>query len=311
MKKSMIIHPDELSERWIDRLVDNAIDILGIHPCGGQLSFQYIAEMLDLMQTQTYRNLIDYAKQRGLEIEYELHAFSYLLPRDLFGVHPTYFRENAAGERTPDYNFCVSNEQALSLIAKRAATLALSLYGTNHRFYFWMDDGKGIRCHCEKCRHLSASDQQLVVLNRILQEIKKHLPDASLAYLAYMDTLPLPQQVKPEQGIFLEYAPFEKYTAKGADAAQLIERERALIAPLMTFFGQENAKLLEYWYDNSMFSGWKKPPKKFTLDTAAMQADFADYQPFHFTTASTFACYLGADYEALHGDVDITPFASL
>ena len=35
MKNGMIIHPGELSKKWIDRLADAGIDILGIHPEGG------------------------------------------------------------------------------------------------------------------------------------------------------------------------------------------------------------------------------------------------------------------------------------
>ena len=33
-------------------------------------------------------------REKGLEIEYECHAMGYLLPRELFFVHPEYFRED-------------------------------------------------------------------------------------------------------------------------------------------------------------------------------------------------------------------------
>ncbi len=310
MKKGMIIHPDELSKKWVDRLAEKGIEVLGIHPCGGQFSFKYIEEMQSLMQTEEYRSLVDYAKGRGLTIEYELHAACYLLPRNLFAEHPEYFRENEKGERSPDYNFCISSEAALEIVTKRAAQIALSLYGSNDNFYFWMDDGHNIHCHCEKCRHLSPSDQQLFVLNRILTEIRKHIPSAHLSYLAYMDSIVTPEKIKPEDGIFLEYAPFEKYTAKGEDAPALIRREKEMIAPLIRFFGGEK-KLLEYWFDNSMFSNWQKPPKRFILDKNAMDADLKEYEKDGFDYISTFACFLGEDYETLYGDFDITPFAGI
>jgi len=308
VKKGMIIHPDELSVKWVDRLADGGVEVLGIHPCGGQFSFKYIKEMLALIKTAEYRRLIDYAKARGLEIEYELHGACWLLPRELFDTHPEYFRENEKGERTGDYNFCVSNEEALELAANRAAELALLLYGSNNNFYFWMDDGHGIHCHCEKCRRLSPSDQQLLALNAFIRAIRREIPEAKLSYLAYMDSIGVPERVSPEEGIFLEYAPFEKYTAKGEDAPDLIKREKEMILPLMRFFGGEK-KLLEYWFDNSMFSNWQKPPRPFKLNREGMKADLKEYKKDGFDYVSTFACFLGEDYETLYGEVDITPFA--
>ena len=65
---------------------------------------------------------------------------------------------------------------------------------------------------------------------------------------------------------------------------------------------------MEYWYDNSLYSKWQKPPKKFTADIETMNNDIEYYINKGFSHISTFACYLGDDYEELHGDVDITPF---
>jgi hypothetical protein len=67
--------------------------------------------------------------------------------------------------------------------------------------------------------------------------------------------------------------------------------------------------VLEYWYDNSLFSNWKKPPKKFVLDEGGMLCDIAEYKKAGFNFISTFACYLGEDYQSLHGDIDIIPFS--
>ena len=308
MKNGMIIHPGELSKKWIDRLADAGIDTLGIHPEGGKDAPKTLERLLSLLETPEYRALIDYARSRGLEVEYECHAAGYLMDKSLFADHPEYFRMNAAGERVSDWNFCVSNADALSLFAKRAASLALALYGSSKNFYFWMDDGRGIHCHCPKCRALSPSDQQYIALRAALDEIRCHIPDARLAYLAYIDTITPPTLANNVGGLFLEYAPFEKYTAKGEDSAIRIERERAMIAPLLEYFGREDAKVLEYWYDNSLFSRWKKPPARFVLDENAMSADIRDYRNMGFDRISTFACFLGEDYEELYGEADITPF---
>ena len=311
MKKSMIIHPDELSKKWIDRASDAGIDTIGIHSVGGREASVALETLVETLKTKEYRDLIDYAHFRGLRIEYELHTAGYLLPREMFSDHPDYFRMNESGERVSDWNFCVSNTEALDLVAKRAAELAISLYGSEPNFYFWMDDRRDSCCHCPKCRKLSPSDQQLIVINRMLKEIKKYIPDARMAYLAYMDTILPPTSVVADGGVFLEYAPFEKYTAKGENADKLIEREKEMLIPLMRFFDSSPRKVLEYWYDNSLFSKWKKPPAKFYLDEKQMRVDITEYIEQGFDYISTFACFLGKDYEDLYGEVDISAFSDI
>lgn len=312
MKSSMIIHPEELSRAWIDKLADAGIGTLGIHPVGGAgVAAVSLARLSEQMQTEEYRALIDYARERGLSVVYEMHAAEYLMPSELFETHPEYFRADAEGKRTTACNFCVTNADALALFASRAAELADRLYGSEETYYFWMDDGVDLHCHCPNCRHLSPSDQQLIAVNAMLREIKKKHPCARMAYLAYMDSIAPPASVKPEDGVFLEYAPFAKYTAKGEDAPQKIEHEREMLPALLVFFAAEQPRVLEYWYDNSMLSGWKKPPRPFTLDRAQMEADIADYQAIGFSDIATFACFLGTDYTELYGDVDVRPFADL
>ncbi len=310
MKNSMIVHIDELSKKWIDRLADAGVGAIGLHPYGGAEAARSLKNLLEMLKTPEYRALIDYARERGLEAEYEMHSTGFLMPRELFSQHPEYFRINEKGERTPDWNFCVSDPDAVELFAKNAAELALSLYGSSHNFYFWLDDGHDLCCHCPECSSLSPSDQQLFLLNRALKEIRKYIPDARMAYLAYYDSLVPPTTIKPDEGIFLEYAPLEKYVAKGDNAPELIAREKNMIAPLRNLFRGEPSKVLEYWYDNSMYSHWVKPPRKFTLDEPAMRRDIEEYLDMGFDSVSTFACFLGDDYEQLHGDVDVKPFAS-
>ena len=109
MKSEMIIHTHELSRRWIDRMAEAGISVLGIHPEGGKKAYQTLADLVETLKTPDYRAMLDDAKERGLSIQYEFHAAGYLIPRTLFEEHPDYFRMNAEGERTNDWNFCVSN----------------------------------------------------------------------------------------------------------------------------------------------------------------------------------------------------------
>ena len=99
------------------------------------------------------------------------------------------------------------------------------------------------------------------------------------------------------------------FDADGDNAEELILRELNMLEPLMELFGKEDAKLLEYWYDNSLYSNWKKPPAKFVLKEDAMREEIAEYRGMGFDFVATFACFLGKDYEELHGDVNVKPFA--
>lgn len=301
---SLLIHPDELSKTWIDRMADCGVTVLGLHPVGGRKAADSLAELLEQVKTPAFRALIDYAGSRGLEIEYECHAVGYLLPRSLFEQHPEYFRVNADGERTPDWNFCVSNEAALELVAQRAVEVIKSLYGSRPYYYLWLDDRRDSHCRCDRCKALSGSDQQMLVINAIAQRLEKWNPDAKIAYLAYCGSVEAPA-VKPHSNVFLEYAPFEKYVSKDAEKIRL---EQAAFQGLVKVFGKKDMKILEYWYDNSMFSNWTKPPKEFFPDKAAMQQDIASYKARGAEQIASFACYLGPDYEELYEPVDIRPF---
>ena len=173
MGKFLIVHPDELSVKWIERLKSLGFDTLGIHSVGGTEAHEHLAKMIEGQKSDEVKSLFDLASSEGLSIEYELHAASYLLPRELFQSHPEYFRVDANGERTTNSNFCVSNSEALNFVSKRAAELADTLYASSDKFYFWLDDGKDLHCHCDKCRELSPSDQQLIALNSMLEAIKE------------------------------------------------------------------------------------------------------------------------------------------
>lgn len=311
MKTSILIHPSELSRAWIDRMAEQRVDTLGLHPEGGKEAAETLARLLSLLETAEFRGLLDYAKARGLRIEYEFHAASYLVERSLFAEHPEYFRMNEAGERVSDWNFCPSSEEALRRAAERAVELSERLYGSDDTYFFWLDDARRGKCHCPRCRELSASDQQLIFLNALIGRLREKKPNAKLAYLAYYETLTLPTAVTPAEGIFLEFAPLDKSRRNAAERERFAEGIRAEAesrAPLLAFFGKQNSRVLEYWLDNSLFSNWKKPPVRLTCDAEEVRRDVAEYVALGYEDISTFGCFLGRDYEELYGEPDITPF---
>lgn len=306
MKTKLIIHPDELNKRWVDYAIKNEINVIGIHSVGNCQAHLNLENDLKLFETQEYKSAVDYAKSHGIEIEYELHAVSYLLPRELFLTNPEYFRADENGNRVEQSNFCASSEQALEIIADNAVKLVKKLYGSSSNYFLWTDDIKGAYCKCEKCKNLSPSDQNLILMNAIIKKLKKEDENAKLAFLAYYDTVDLPKTVKPEDGIFLEYAPYERDLY--APARIMKESEIEKIKKLISFFGKKDSHLLEYWFDNSYFSGYKKPPKKLIVNNEEVSKDVEFYLNLGFENVSSFACFLGEDYFELFGAPDFSAF---
>lgn len=313
MNRGMIVHPEELRRETIDRMADAGLNTLGLHPVGGQNAAQTLQMAVEWHASQQGRALIEHAVRRGLQVEYEAHAMGWLLQRDLFAAHPAWFRQNAQGERTPDVNLCPSNPDALAHVAERTALLASLLSTNSHRYFYWMDDVTGGKCMCEKCRALSASDQQMLVVNAMLSGLRRVDRQAKIAFIAYQDTLVPPVSVMPQPGVFLEYAPISRDPdVPIADVANAKNaRESRALPELVQFFGAQDAQVLEYWMDNSLYSGWKKPPKAFALREDVMRQDVLFYRALGFSALTSFGCYLGPDYEELHGRAPIEEYARI
>ncbi len=306
MKIGLIAHPEELTKGEIAAFKAAGADVLGLHPVGGNKATSSLENLLIWLKTDKGRRLLSYARSLGLEIEYEMHAASFLVPREMFSSHPEYFRE-ANGVRTNDYNFCVSSDEMLRTVANRAAELVSKLDYSSHDYYLWQDDVDGGECGCEKCRVFSASDQSLIVANAIADELRRFDSSARVCYLAYLGTLTPPKSVKPAPGVFLEYAPMKRDHSIPVWEDDNVKRE---LAALFDVFEPGEAKILEYWYDNSMFSNWKKPPKKFTPDNERIAREIEFYRSLGVGNVTSFACYLGADYEALYGAPDFSAVKS-
>ena len=298
----ILIHPDELSRSWIERAKRNRIERVSLHPRGGIAAKESLEEMLDMLKREDYRALIDELIAEGIEVGYEFHAASYLLPRELFAEHPEYFRMDESGERTPESNFCFSNPEARHIVAERAAELADALYRSPDDFYFWLDDSRKGSCKCAECKKRSFADHQIGIMKMMADEIRKRRPSAKMCYLAYFEALALPTEESACDSVFLEYAPFDRYMGD----LTLDGENMKTLRSLLDFFGKEDSKLLEYWFDNSMFSRWKKPPKPFAPDNDKIHREIELYRSLGFSCISSFACFLGEDYVALHGEPDLT-----
>lgn len=312
-QNGIIVHPDELTLRFAELMAEGGLDIAGIHPVGGKHADESCAAAIEWRKLPETKKVWEKLQESGKAVEFELHAMSWLLPRTLFDTHPDWFRMDENGERTPFLNCCPSNPEAMAYLSERARVLGKALHPTDHTYNFWTDDATGGSCHCPKCRGLSPSDQALILNNAMLRGLKQDDPEAKLPYLAYVDTLRVPETVKPEQGIFLEYAPFHRDSERPLfdETCEKNVAEVAHLRELLAFFGTENARVLEYWMDNSRFSGWKKPPKHFHLNRRVLEADAAAYEALGVEVMTCFGCFLGEDYEALYGTPEIPAYGRI
>jgi hypothetical protein len=296
--RGVVLLPEDLSlADWPDRARKANLTTIGIHHQSSP------AAVMDWIKKDDGQRFLERCRKFGLQVEYELHAMKELLPRSLFRKTPEFFRMNDRGERRPDVNCCVHSERALEIIADNAVAIASVLRPTTSRFFYWGDDGQPW-CLCPKCKELSASEQAVVVENRIVAELRKLDPRAELAHLAYLNTLGPPGNVKPHQGIFLEYAPinrrydvpYEQQDAKQGEGLQALEAN-------LRVFAKDTAQVLEYWLDVSRFSRWKRPAVKLPWIKKVFAADVATYRKLGIQHITTFAAWIDADYQRRFNDL--------
>ncbi len=242
-------------------------------------------------------------RKLGLNVEYELHAMSDLLPRNLFQKNPDLFRMNESGVRTPDANLCVHSQEALEIACAHAVELSGLMRPTTGRYFFWGDDSQPW-CRCTQCRALNDSDQALTVTNALLHVIRRQHPKATIAHLAYANTLAAPERVKPERGVFLEFAPINRRYDVPLDSPTDRDNRRHLNAleANLRLFDRDSAQVLEYWLDVSRFSKWKRPAQKLPFDLRVFTADLQAYGSRGIRHVTSFAAYIDAAYVAKYGE---------
>ncbi|MCL4694864.1 MAG: DUF4838 domain-containing protein, partial [Candidatus Hydrogenedentes bacterium] len=214
------------------------------------------SEVAAFMNTETGQQFRENCTKYGIEIEHELHALGDLLPRSLFEKNPEMFRMDDAGNRVREHNLCVHSSQALEVAAENAARYTRLLPSSTGRYFYWIDDAMPM-CRCPECRGYSDSDQALILENHLLRAIRSVDARASLAHLAYVNTLDPPITVRPDPGIFLEFAPIERrydrpLSARDTMGAMHDVTHGQLLDALdanLEWFGAESAQILEYWLD--------------------------------------------------------------
>jgi hypothetical protein len=297
--RGVVVSPDDLTlGDWPERASSAGLTViaLGAAPSG----------LIQFIKSDSGKGFLAKCRQLGLDVEYEMHAMFELLPRSLFTENPDFFRMDDDGKRTPDANLCVHSDEALEIVCDNAVVMCKALRPTTHRYFLWFDDGQP-GCRCSKCREFSDSEQALIVENRMLAAIRGFDAKARLAHLAYTRTMSPPVKVKPIPGVFLEFAPFTRsYKASLRDPSNSRDLE-ALDANLKVFKA-EDARILEYWLDVSLFSSWKKPAVKLDLDERILRDDLRAYAKRGIRSVTTFAVFIDKDYADRYGDPPIKQY---
>jgi hypothetical protein len=296
--RGVVLVPEDLTlEDWPERAQRAGLTTVALHH---QNSPKAVANLIQSDQGQQF---LEACRRLRLEVEYELHAMKDLLPRDLFAKDSSLFRMNEKGERTPDANLCVHSRRALEIAGEHATALAKVLRPTTSRYFFWGDDGQPW-CRCPKCRELSDSDQALLLENHLYKVLREQNDKALVAHLAYSRTLAPPKQVKPEGGVFLEYAPINRrYDIPYAQQTDRIQVDGLHVLDAnMKVFHCETAQVLEYWLDVSRFSQWKKPAVELPWNKNVLLEDLDTYYSRGIRHITTFAVWIDADYLKRYGE---------
>jgi hypothetical protein len=288
---------------WAKMAHENGINTIGAHfsPTSG------------FIQSEKGKKFLSDCEKYGITVENQMHAMSLLLPHELFSEDSTMFRMDETGRRRNDCNLCAHSEKALNIVAENALHCAGLFPTADHRYYFWIDDGLPM-CACPECSKYSDSEQALLIENRMIKALRTLDPEAQLAHLAYENTRPAPRFVKPEEGIFLEFAPIERsWDSPLADeqaAGNLLARSvshKILLQDLkdnLAVFPVETAVVLEYWLDVSLFSLWKKPAVKLPWNRAVFESDLDTYAKLGIRNITSFAVYIDDQYmKAFDNDI--------
>lgn len=306
--RGVVIYPSDITTvgvlDFIKYMQGADINLLGIHsnilgrnPITG--ASEDLANLKLFLESKEGKLLINECKKLNIDIEFESHVLKEILPRELFEEHPEYFRMDEKGVRRKDHNMCFSSEEAYQEIEKNILEVVKWLKPTTHRYFFWTDDVKGAFCNCDLCKKYSDSEQALLYENKLLTILRKIDPLATLAHLAYHNTLKAPEKVRPMDGIFLEYAPINRDYSYPLSEEQLQDLKENL-----KIFPANTAHVLEYWLDVSMFSGWKRESLiKVPWSIEYCERDIELYHGLGIRSITSFGTWmLSGDYLKKYGE---------
>lgn len=291
--RGVVLYPSDISslgaEKLVNILKESNINLLGIHS-------NTLTEDLDslkiFLDSSEGKLLVDLCEKNSIDIEYECHVLQEILPRSLFENHPEYFRVDSNNIRTNDLNMCFSSDEAWFVIEENVTELLNWIKPTTNRYFFWIDDSYDGFCNCDECKSYSPSDQALIYENKMLSIIRNINSEAKLAHLAYASTLDAPTIIKPNEGVFLEFAPIGRNYKDS-----LSYKEYKALEENLELFPKNTAHVLEYWLDVSMFSGWDRERwSKVLWEYDYFNRDIEMYRSLGINSFTTFATWMIHQY---------------
>ena len=223
------------------------------------------------------------AARRGVTLQFGGHHLPALLPRELFAEHPDWFPMRG-GERDSRYNLCTSSPGALAEVRTRAK-LFFERFGGAQVYHLWADDITGGGwCECPDCDALSPSDQALKATNLLAEVLGEISPGATIAHLAYHDTIAPPVAFEPAPNVTALYAPRNRNYAFAIDDPSCPKNSAEHFAELRglatTFAGRPGALAAFEYYSDAILYKWLDPPNLALLPLDAEAYAAADVSDF-------------------------------
>ena len=308
MKKGIVITPADLKGcDWIEKCRQLGLNTLGIHSGGG--ANHDILAVLGETATPEFRSK---AAAANLELEYECHITGSILTEELFKEHPEYFQESfISGRRVSSGGWCISNPEFRDLLAEKVCELTEKLPSSTHNYYYWSADQILAWCHCQHCSKYSMSDLNALAMNWIQESICKVDPQAELAYLGYHSALLPPRKVKPNDGLFLEFAPYPRCYRHAIDdpECEYNRKQWNALQEQLQVFDPAKAQILEYWLDVSYFSDYREPHISPPLKRDILRRDLEAYMKLGIRNFTTFAVYMNGEFLEKEGDESLVLYA--
>ena len=268
---------------WIDFMPKVKLNTIGVHAFLG-------TTQADRGSPDDLHLASGMAAERGLRVDLEAHCFGEVL--------------------------CPSDRAAMAEAEAHMTGLVRGLPDGVQDLFLWLADGYIKRCECPEHQGLSVSDQTLMFVNHMLESARQVRPRERLCYLAYINTLPAPRNVRPANGAFLEWAPIRRCMSHALnDRACPINADDHvphLLANLEVFPADE-AQVLGYWLDSSLFNRGRFAKNRGRLPwfPQILQADLRYYRGLGFRDVTTFACQLDRAYFGRFISPSIPAYAQL
>ncbi len=301
--KGILLFPADVDSvpEWPRMAKEAGLNTIGLHPGGGHL--HGITKGLEnWVEGSKGKTFLANCRKHGIEVEYEIHAVKELLPRALFSKDPSMFR-SVGGKRVQADNLCVHSHDALKELSKNVVRLSKAAKPTTGRYYYSPDDGRGM-CRCFACKEYSDSEQCLMMELYLQKELEKIDPKATVSHLCYANTLSPPVKIKPNNKIFLEFAPIARSYDKSYSVQENSKQGWAHLKANLKLFSPETAQVLEYWVDVSKWSNWKRPFKPLPWDNMlgkVINDDVRFYQSMGIVHFTSFGNGLDGYYKENYG----------